>query len=187
MTKNFLIDYMVYMRKLASEHRQLQHTDEEKHFFFGELPDFWENLRSEVHFPALVAEGCENEYTGSRSNLSKKRTTSFSIVEGYDQIGDIIEMTEKVSVCEKIAEEVLSRMMTDTDKPFRTVEVESISGEYNANTQQKYVGYRINLTLVDAGICATNPNAWIDPEPEPTPDPEPEPEYNNQEDTNAED
>lgn len=180
MKKNFLIDYMVYMRKLASEHRQMQHTDEEKHFFFGELPDFWQNLRSEVHFPALVAEGCENEYTGSRNNLSKRRTTSFSIVEGYDQIGDIVDMTEQVSTCEKIAEEVLAKMMTDREKPFSQIDVESINGEYLANEQQKYVGYRINLTLVDAGICANNPNAWIDPEPEPEPEPD------NQEDTNAE-
>ena len=77
-------------------------------------------------------------------------------------------MVLKVSNCEKIAEEVLGRMIKDPDseKPFRTIDIESITGEYNANEANKYVGYRINLTLTDPNICIYSANAWL-PEPEP--------------------
>lgn len=169
---NFLIDYKLYMGHLARLHREIQDTPEERHYFFGELPDFYANLRSEVNFPALIAEGSEVEYTGNKSNISKRRITSFSVVGGYDQPGDINEMVLKVSNCEKIAEQVLGRMLSDPDneKPFRTIEIESISGEYNANEANKYVGYRVTLTLVEPGLCINTPSAWIEPEPEPKPE-----------------
>lgn len=169
---NFLVDYKTYMGTLAAQHRELLDRPEERHYFFGDLPDFWANLRSSVHFPALVAEGSEVEYTGNKSNLCKRRTTSFSVVDGYDQPGDINEMVLKVSNCEKIAEQVLGRMLSDPDneKPFRTIEIESISGEYNANEANKYVGYRVTLTLVEPGLCINTPSAWIEPEPEPKPE-----------------
>ena len=147
---NFLIDFKLYMGHLARLHRELQDTPEERHYFFGDLPDFWANLRSEVNFPAMVAEYSE---------------------VNYDQAGDVNEMMVKVSNCEKIAEEVLGRMIKDPDseKPFRTIDIESITGEYNANEANKYVGYRINLTLTDPNICIYSDNAWL-PEPEPEPE-----------------
>jgi hypothetical protein len=177
---NFLIDYKTYMGTLAAQHRELLDRPEERHYFFGELPDFFANLRSNVHFPALIAEGSEVEYTGNKGNVSKRRTTSFSVVDSYDQPGDVAEMVLKVSNCEKIGEQILGRMIADPDseKPFRTIDIESVTGEYNANEANKYVGYRITLTLVESGLCINVPSAWIEPEPEPepTPDPEPEPE-----------
>ena len=131
---NFLLDFKLYMGHLARLHRELQDTPDERHYFFGDLPDFWANLRSEVNFPAMVAEYSEVNYEGGKSNVSKRRVTSFSIVDSYDQAGDVNEMVVKVSNCEKIAEEVLGRMIKDPDseKPFRTIDIESITGEYNA-------------------------------------------------------
>ena len=168
---NFLLDFKLYMGHLARLHRELQDTPDERHYFFGDLPDFWANLRSEVNFPAMVAEYSEVNYEGGKSNVSKRRVTSFSIVDSYDQAGDVNEMVLKVSNCEKIAEEVLGRMIKDPDseKPFRTIDIESITGEYNANEANKYVGYRINLTLTDPNICIYSANAWL-PEPEHEPE-----------------
>ena len=175
---NFLIDYKLYMGKLARLHKDLQDSPTERHYFFGDLPDFWANLRSEVNFPALVAEYSEVNYEGVKANVSKRRVTSFSIVDGYDQAGDVGEMVLKVSNCEKIAEQVLGRMMKDPDsvKPFRTIDIEDISGEYNAHEADRYVGYRITLTLTDASVCIYDEHAWIEPEPEPTPESEETPD-----------
>lgn len=158
--KNYLIDYTAYMRMLAEQHRQLSHTPEDPHFFRGELQEFFENLRSRVHFPCLIAEGSEVQYDGTRQNLSKHRTTSFIVADGYDQVGDYNEMEERVSGCEKIAEEILGRMMTDSDKPFRVVKLEEASGEYLVNEAQRYVGYRVNLTLTEPNICVTSKEVW---------------------------
>ena len=158
--KNYLIDYTVYMRSLAEEHKKLHHRPEEKHFFRGELQEFFENLRSRVAFPCLLVEGSEVTYTGSRQNLCKRRTTSFIVADGYDQVGDFDEMEERVSGCEMIAEEILGRMMSDDNKPFRSIEIEETDGQYLANVAQRYVGYRVNLTLVESNICINNKMAW---------------------------
>lgn len=175
---NFLQDYKTYMQQLAAQHVELQDRHEERHYFFGELPDFFENLRSKVNFPALIAEGSTVTYAGTRNNLCKKRETSFSVVDSYDQMGDVPEMVLKVSNCEKIAEQILGRMMKDPDsvKPFRTIDIEDISGEYNAHEADRYVGYRITLTLTDASVCIYDEHAWIEPEPEPTPESEETPD-----------
>ncbi len=160
MNQNFLIDYTNYMRMLAEKHILLHHTSTDKHFFRGELQEFFENLRSVVRFPCMVVEGSEVDYVGQRPNISKRRTTSFIIADCYDTVGDFGEMELKVSGCEKIAEQIVGRMMTDKIKPFGNIETDSISGEYLANTAQKYVGYRVTLTLNDSSICMFDKNAW---------------------------
>lgn len=160
--KNYLIDYTVYMRTLATRHRRLHHTPEEPHFFRGELQEFFEGLRSRVEFPCLIVEGSEVEYAGTRQNLTKRRNTSFIVADSYDQVGDFSEMEEKMSGCEMIAEELLGRMLTDTSKPFHNVEIEGAEGQYLANESQKYVGYRVNLTLIEPNICIKNKEVWDD-------------------------
>ena len=85
------------------------------------------------------------------------------IVDSYDLVGDFGEMDLKWSGCERVAEQIIGRMMTDKVKPFQRIEAESITGEYMANTAQKYVGYRVTLTLTDCSICMFDKNAWLNP------------------------
>lgn len=162
--ENFLIDYTAYMRSLAEKHKKLQHSNSNKHFFRGELQEFFENLRSVVKFPCLVLESNEVEYIGKQPNVSKNRTTSFIIVDSYNLVGDFGEMDLKWSGCEMVAEQIIGRMITDKVKPFQRIEAESITGEYMANTAQKYVGYRVTLTLTDCSICMFDKNAWLNEE-----------------------
>ena len=158
--KNFLIDYTVYMRMLATQHRRIHHTADKPHFFRGELQEFFEGLRSRVEFPCLIVESSEVGYTGTRQNLTKRRTTSFIVADSYENVGDFSEMEEKMSGCGMIAKELLGRMLTDADKPFRSVDTDDIEGQYLANEAQRYVGYRVNLTLIEPGVCTYNKEAW---------------------------
>lgn len=160
--KNYLIDYTAYMRQLAAQHRKLRHTHEEPHFFRGELQEFMDGLRSKVNFPCLVTESNEVEYEGSKANLSKKRTTSFIVVDTYDNVGDFNETDEKMSLCEMIAEDILGRMLTDAAKPFRMAQIEEAEGNYLLHESERYVGYRVNITMIEPNICLTNKNAWIE-------------------------
>ncbi len=157
--RSYLVDYTAYMRHLAELHTALRHCSEDRHFFRGELHEFFDNLRSRVSFPALVVEGSEVAYRGERSNITKRRTTSFIVVDTYDQVGDYGEMELKVSGCEKIAEEILGRMVADKEKPFIRIEVDNGEGEYLANEAQRYVGYRITFDLIDDS-CMNNEGVW---------------------------
>lgn len=145
---SFLIDYTNYMRSLATAHRELKHTPEEKHFFRGELQEFFKQFRSDVCFPCLIVESSENEYEGMQSNAWKKRNTSFIVAERYDQHDDYDEIQLKMSRCEAIAEQVMGRMLNDDFPtcPFQGIEVESIVGQYLQNEQNRYVGYRLSFT-----------------------------------------
>lgn len=158
---NFLLDYTTYMRSLAERHRELHHSTEEKHFFRGELQEFWQQFRSDVCFPCLIVEGSDNEYSGSEHNLVKKRNTSFIVADRYDQHDDYDEIQLKMSRCEEIAEQIMGHIiiMDEDNSPFLSVEVESIVGQYLQNDTNKYVGYRISFTGKTTS-CLFSPNAF---------------------------
>lgn len=157
---SFLIDYTAYMRSLATRHRELHHTTTEKHFFRGELEEFWKQFRSEVCFPCLMVEGSDNEYSGREHNLTKKRNTSFIVADSYDQHDDYDEIQLKMSRCEEIAEQIMGRIIMDEDATiFQKVEIESITGQYLQNTTNRYVGYRISFSGITPS-CFFSPNAF---------------------------
>ena len=158
---NFLVDYTTYMRSLAEKHSSIRHTSEEKHFFRGELEEFWEQFRSMVNFPCLITERSELDYSGQVGQMIKKRTTSFLVVDRYDQHDDYDEILLKMSNCENIAEEIVGRMMTDEDSPVFDVEPDSLHGEYIQNEQERYVGYLMAFISVEP-VCLINNNVWIE-------------------------
>lgn len=156
---NFLVDYTTYMRSLAASHSSIHHTTDEKHFFRGELQEFFEQFRSDVCFPCLIAESSENDYEGTAQNIIKRRITSYIVADRYDQHDDYDEIQQKMSNCEQIAEEILGRLMTDDESPFVSVEIESVTGQYIQNTADRYVGYRISFTGLD-NVCVYNNSVW---------------------------
>ncbi len=156
---SFLIDYTTYMRSLAEKHRDLHHTEEEKHFFRGELEEFWDQFRSVVNFPCLVTERSENDYSGQIGQMTKTRTTTFMVVDSYDQHDDYDEILLRMSRCERIAEEVLGRMIVDEESPFYSIDTSDIHGEYLQNEQDRYVGYLIALSFKEQA-CLINNSVW---------------------------
>lgn len=156
----YLVDYTNYMRVLAKEHANIQHSTTETHFFRGELQEFFQRLRSDVCFPCLIAEGCDVEYEGSKDAPVKRRSTSFIIADKYDQQDDYTDIQSQMSDCEKIAEEVLGRMLTDKEAPFKQIEFSSIEGTYLQNEQERYVGYRISFVAIERA-CLVNNNVWL--------------------------
>ena len=159
---SFLIDYTTYMRSLSTQHRALRHSATDKHFFRGELEEFWKQFRSDVCFPCLIVEGSDNEYSGAVENLVKKRNTSFIVADRYDQHDDYNEIQLKMSRCEEIAEQIMGRILIDrNDTPFQLVDVDSIIGQYLQNEANRYVGYRISFTGMTSS-CFFSPNAFAD-------------------------
>lgn len=89
--------YYQYLESLATQHVDIQHSSVEKHFFRGELEEFYMDLRNKVKFPALVAESFELSF----SNDTKMRETSFIVACAYgesknwDNIYSSIRMRER--------------------------------------------------------------------------------------------
>lgn len=156
---NILTDYITYMRTLAERHTSLNHSTNEKHFFRGELEEFWNQFRSMVNFPCLVTEKSEIEYSGYVGQMTKTRITSFIVVDTYDQHDDYDNILLKMSNCETIAEQIMGRMMTDEDSPFSNIDTGKLHGEYLQNEQERYVGYVIAFSSTEP-VCLINNEVW---------------------------
>ena len=71
--------YYQYIESLAANHVMMRHSDTEKHYFRGELEEFYMDLRNRVKFPALIAESFEISFNGD----VKTRETSFIVACNY--------------------------------------------------------------------------------------------------------
>ena len=123
------------------------------------MQEFFQQFRSDVCFPCLIAEGSENSYAGSKEQPVKHRSMSFIVADRYDQHDDYDEIQLAMSRCEQIAEEVLGRMMSDKGSPFVRVSLDSVEGVYLQNEGSRYVGYRLSFEVTEA-VCLVNKNAW---------------------------
>lgn len=163
-----IVDLTTYMSGLASKHRLLHHQPKEKHFFRGEVQEFFMALRSEVNFPAMILEGCDVEFDGIADNSHKKRLGAFIIVDKYDQQDDYDTITERMGVCEEIGCDIVGRMLWDCDNggdgcPIVSMDLEGIDGNYLQNEGQRYVGFRVSFEFGEQA-CLKNPNNWINEE-----------------------
>ena len=160
----FLTDYYSYMESLARAHSEIGHSAAARHFFRGEVEEFFQQFRSEVRFPCLIVERSDNRYEGNIPLATvKSRQLSFIIADRYDQHDDADEVEAKMSRCERIAEQVLGRMIADPDddgsNPFIEVDTSTIEGQYLQNMQDRYVGYRLTLEVKEK-VCLLNNSVW---------------------------
>ena len=154
--RSFLNDFSEYMRSLASEHNDILNSDNDRHYFRGEVEEFFQNLRSEVNFPCLVQEACEIEYRHNGAGFMKVRKTAFIIADDYDQRNDYGDIEQCLSLCERIGEDVMGRIIYDG---VYMVDTENISASYLQNQQHKYVGCRFAFEIVEPA-CMYNPKKW---------------------------
>ena len=159
----FLTDYYTYMEGLARTHIRLLHSTSSRHFFRGEVEEFFQQFRSEVRFPCLIVERSDNRYVGNIPMATiKSRQLSFIVADRYDQHDDADDVELKMSLCEETAEQILGRMFADIDgdsSPFLELDTASIEGQYLQNMQDRYVGYRITLEAKEQA-CLYNHKVW---------------------------
>lgn len=157
---SFLIDYTDYMRHLAMLHRELRHSPRERHFFRGELQEFWQQFRSDVRFPCLIVESSDNEYSTTGDTLTKRRNTSFIVADHYDQTADFDAIQMALTRCETIAEQLLGRMLRfEEGNPFVSIDTDSLQGHYLQNEADRYAGYRLSFSGITPA-CFYSPNAF---------------------------
>ena len=170
---DYLTDVTNYMAGLAALHTALNHRPpKSKHFFRGELEEFYNKLRSDVKFPCMILEGSEIDYEGNTYNLTKIRHCAFMIVDNIDKMRDYEEIQERMSYCEKIGEQVMGRIIKEAGKPetgspFAQLMITDMAAEYWHNETQKYVAFRMKFT-VKGKVQLCGKDVWSD-EITPTP------------------
>lgn len=157
-------DWDIYFATLAAEHTLLRHTPQDKHFFRGEVEEFFGDLRSKVRFPALIMEtGLLTLQRNDAGYFSNLRTLAFIVAQNNvrDNWDDI---SAALADCEVIGSELIGRLVSDIDGDlypgFDCLSLTKVDCEPLANPPQKYVGWRFEF-VVSEPACLINPNHWL--------------------------
>jgi hypothetical protein len=113
-------DLVDYFRQIASEHKSIQHTATNKHFFRFELDEVLSGIANNLKYPAMILEGYEVDYSESSSdNISRLRSGAFWIIGKVSDIKDFDRIHQVWDECEEIGNDILVRIRAD--KESRTV------------------------------------------------------------------
>lgn len=149
--------YYQYIEYLAKSHVMVRHSDTEKHFFRGELEEFYMDLRNRVKFPAVIAESWEITFRQE----TKVRETSFIIASAYSGSKNWDSIYFAMDLCERIGDEFLLRIISDTSDGSVCADVELMSAVPMLDEQHLYVGVRYTIRM----SCPFNPDpdeeAWV--------------------------
>lgn len=158
-----ILDWTNYFSNLASKHTSLQHSATSKHFFRGELDEFWQDIRSKAKFPALMLESSLLDITSETSSFSSTRTLAFVIVDNC-KVDRYQSITQVHSQCEVIATSILERIRHDIHEgELGTVRLLSAHLEPIENVPMHYYGQRVELVVSEFN-CYYVPNVWTDEE-----------------------
>ena len=149
--------YYAKMKTLAEQHRLLQHSENELHYFRGELEEFYVGLRNKVNFPAMVVEGYELNYSEDKKQLE----TSFFIAQDYKEQNDYDEIDRAFDLCERIGESVAKRLMAEADD-LNCQSVVLDNAVQMQHETEKYVGMRFNFTVIYPFCDSVGGDDWND-------------------------
>lgn len=153
--------YYQYLESLAEHHVLISHVPGDsngRHFFRGELEEFYMDLRNKVAFPALIAESFELSYTTDE----KTRETSFIIANSYKESKNWENIYAAMAQCELIGDEVLRRMIFDTDNGSLCANIVPVTATPMLDEQHLYVGMRYTIRVESAFDFDVDDRQWTD-------------------------
>lgn len=135
--------YYTYLQSLATAHVLIGHSANEKHYFRGELEEFYMDLRNKVSFPVLIAESYEINYDEEK----KIRESSFIIATNYQEAKNWGNIYTAMNLCETIGDEILRKMITDGEDGEICGQVSPITAIPILNEQHLYCGIRYTVQI----------------------------------------
>jgi hypothetical protein len=157
-------DIIEYFKLLATQHIEIGHSDNEKHFYRFELEEVLTGLKK-VNYPALILEGYRYSFLDNKTdNVLKKRTGSFMLVGHLRDIGDYDAMHELWDKLEGICDDILGRIKSDKHNPLaravRDFDLNSVEVALLANEQDKNYGIRCTFTITSPRSMDVDPDKW---------------------------
>lgn len=157
-------DIIEYFKLLATQHIEIGHSDDEKHFYRFEIEEVLTSLKK-VNYPALILEGYGYSLVDNKSdNVLKKRTGAFILLGHLTDIGDFEAMHTLWDKMEEICDDILSRVKSDKYNPaakaVRDFDLNTVNVSLLANEQDKNYGIRCTFTLTSARPMDVDPDKW---------------------------
>lgn len=166
MTAEF--DFISYFRDIAESLKEIQHTEEEKHFSrvssIAELGEFLANMRVAKGYQLILIDNLAGRFMDRRSdNLLVQPYFSFYLVkqvprEEYD------EKETTLKACTAVCKKILSKMFKDKRENLQgltNLERESISYNQAGPFGHNWHGLNVNFTIIDDPDITYNENDWF--------------------------
>ncbi len=154
-------EFYGYLEGLAEKHTLVRHNQgspAEKHYFRGELEEFYMDLRNRVKFPAVVAESFELQFYEGK----KVRESSFIIVTNYGESKNWDDIDGAFRLCERIGDEFMRRISYDDEEGDLCANVAFESAVPVLNEQHLYAGIRYTFTVEQDFDDGVDENMWRD-------------------------
>jgi len=165
--KNNFSKLVTYFENIARAHVEIQHSDNEKHFFRFEIDEVLAGInRSDVAYPMLILEGYSYDYTDNKSdNIIKNRSGAFILLDHCPDISDYGKVHEIWDNLETIADDILIKIKSDKRNPLTPVvrgfEFSSVESKLIANEIGNSIGLRITFTISSPVLSDVNINHWL--------------------------
>ena len=158
---------IAYFNNLASTHKSILHTEQEKHFFRMEVDEVLAGInRTDVAYPLFVLEGYSYGFTDFNSdNLLKKRQGGFILLDHISDMSDFDAIHETWDALEEIGDEILVKIKMDKRSPLtkvvRDFDISSVEATLIMNQVANTVGIRYLFSISSPTSNETDPTKWL--------------------------
>lgn len=162
------------MQQMATEHKEIGHTEQERHFVqiyqgdgpFGGLVvrPFLDAIKADLHYPALVVPTYDWDYLDNQDNRLKKYKCGYLVFCRAKSPREE-DMNEALDKAERIGEQVLAGLEQHfQDFPSsKAMRFAGSSGEYVVIEESELAGVRFNFTFLSSAASALKYDAskWL--------------------------
>lgn len=147
MRNDTIKDFYAFLKHEAETNEMIGAAEGEKHFFRGEINEFYTGLRNECAFPAVIGEGFANEYEEEGNGVWKRRETAFSVVDGYGDTDDWDQIDNAYAVAETIGDDILRKLIEGYRAQRCIVTVTKAECSQVENQPERWAGLRYQIVI----------------------------------------
>lgn len=164
MQKDKFLALVAYFEKLASEHTQIRHSENEKHFYRFEVDEVLTGIQN-LCYPAFILEGYRYSFTDAKAdNPVKKRQCAFILLNHVADPGNHSVIHQVWDQLEEIGDDIFIRIKADKRNPLspvRDLDIESLDCQLLATELGNHYGIRFTFNLDCRFTWDMNPEKWI--------------------------
>lgn len=157
-------ELVTYFKKLATNHKEIRHSETEKHFYRFEVDEVLTGI-NKLKYPAFILEGYRFTYKDMKAdNPVKKRQGAFILLDHVGDPGNHDKIHEVWDRLEEIGDDILSRINADKrDKtsPVRDFDLESVEGSLLATELGNHYGIRFTFDIDCRYSREVDPEKWL--------------------------
>lgn len=160
--------YISYFEGIATNHKEIAHKEDEKHFCRMNIEEVLTGLRSGILTPALILESFEGSLVDNKSdNILADRTGAFMILKKVE-VDDFTQENEYLDDCERIGLEIIKRIRRDArivpiqNRTPKIFNLNSVEWQKIGPLFDNFFGYRFTFKMSDTENMSYDKAKWLD-------------------------